>query len=96
MPPSHTIPDNTFLYSSIFFLVAVILVALFFIFAFTEAGRLVVDSTRVGLRSLTNREGRIKLPDDALETRSGYQDTDENEAQTHITSESRSNREAGA
>lgn len=95
MAPSHTLSDSTFIYSSIFFLVAVFLVALFFVFAFTEAGRLVVDSTKLGLRSLTNREGRIRLPDGAVEVPGPNRD-DSSEAHSHTTAKSRSSREAGA
>lgn len=61
--------DDVLVYSSIFFLCAVLFVALFFVFAFTQAGKLVVDTTRVRLRQLTHGEGRIRLTEDTLHGR---------------------------
>lgn len=58
--------DNLLVSTSVALLIGMILVAIYFTFAFTRAGRLVIDSTRIRLRTLMGLpdEGRIRLDDD--------------------------------
>lgn len=53
--------DKTLYISSLVCFVGVVLVGVFFIFSYTQAGRLVIDSTRLHLRAFTSGEGRIRL-----------------------------------
>jgi hypothetical protein len=59
--------DSSFTYAAIAVVLMTIAAALTFVFAFTRAGRLVVDNTRLRLQSLVHREGRIRLSDDEQE-----------------------------
>lgn len=56
--------DSPLYWSSIVLLVVVIFAAIFVVASFTQAGRLVIDSTRMKLRHLTHSEGRILLTED--------------------------------